>query len=87
MVGLEAHLVRRISSGRWFSLDWNYYQGGQTTVIGNSNDDEQQNSRIGATYNHAIKRHVLKVAFSDSLRIEEGGDYWSVLLGYSYAWM
>ena len=87
MLGLEAHLIRRISPGRWFSLDWNYYRGGRTTVAGERKDNEQENSRIGGTFNFALKRHVLKVAFSDSLRIEEGGDYRSVLLGYSYAWM
>jgi hypothetical protein len=86
MLGLEIHLVRRISPGKWISLDWNYYQGGRTTVAGDQKDNRQENSRIGVTFAFPIKRHVFKVAFSESLRVKEGGDYLGVLLGYSYAW-
>lgn len=82
----EAHLVSRRSPGRWFSLDWNYYEGGRTTVGRLRKDNRQQNSRIGVTFVFPVKRHVWKVALSDSLTIREGGDYFGIMLGYAYVW-
>jgi hypothetical protein len=87
MFAAEFHLVHRISSGKWISFDWNFYEGGQTTVGGFRKDNRQENSRYGATFGLPIKRHVLKAAFSNSFNVREGGgDYLTVLLSYSYVW-
>jgi hypothetical protein len=86
MASGEIHLVRSFSSGPWFSLDWNYYEGGRTEVDGERNDDWQQNSRLGATLAFPVERHVWRVALSDSLTVKKGGDYLGVLVGYSYLW-
>jgi hypothetical protein len=86
MTAAEAHLVHSSPAGRWLSLDFNYYGGGRTTVEGVRKDDRQQNSRLGATLTLPVKRHVWKIAVSDSLTIKKGGDYWNLLLGYSFVW-
>jgi hypothetical protein len=84
--GPELHLVRRIKPGTWVSLDWNYYEGGQTRVDGKRKENRQQNSRLGVTFATSIRQHGFKVSYSDSLTVEEGGDYSGILLSYSYAW-
>ena len=83
----EIHLIRSLHAGFWASLDLNFYSGGGTTVGSIKLDNKLENSRIGATIAYPFnRRHVLKLAFSTGLTIESGGDYDSVLLGYSYGW-
>lgn len=84
--GPEFHAVRKMSRGMWISFDWNYYEGGQTTVDGQDKDNKQRNSRFGLTLNYPVKQHAFRVSLSDSLRVETGGDYWSGLVTWSYAW-
>ena len=86
MLGAEFHLVHLLPKARWFSVDLNYYAGGRTRLDDVRTDDRQENSRIGATLAFPAGRHVFKVGVSDSLRIEDGGDYRAVLLGWAYIW-
>jgi len=87
MLSAEAHLVHLLSGGSWFSFDLNFYRGGQTRRAGDLKDNRQENSRYGASYAFPVaKQHVIKAAISDSWRINEGGDYWTFALAYSYVW-
>jgi len=84
----EIHLIHQLRAGLWASLDLNAYSGGRTTVESIGQTRKLENSRIGATFAFPFKRHhALKLAFSTGLTIDSGGDYDSVLVGYSYAWL
>ena len=84
---VELHLVKLIRSDLWVSLDWTYYEGGQTTVDGDSRYDMQQNSRAGITFVQPFKRgHAVRASFSSGLNVASGGDFDSLTVSYLYAW-
>ena len=81
------HLIKRIRPGFWASLDATYYWGGQSTVGGIERDDEQENSRIGATFVWPFKRgHALRISGSVPLKTSAGGDFDTVTVAYAFAW-
>jgi hypothetical protein len=81
------HVIKRLKPGFWFSLDFNYYWGGQSTVGGVERDDDQENSRIGATLVWPIKRgHALRIAGSVPLKTAAGGDFDTVTIAYALLW-
>ena len=86
MLSAEAHLVRLLPGAKWASIDLNYYQGGQTTREGVTQDNRQRNSRYGFSFVFPIKRHQIRTSFSNSWEIEEGGDYLTLAVSYSYVW-
>jgi hypothetical protein len=87
IVSVEMHLVKRIRPGFWMSLDANYYEGGDTRVGDDFNDDLQRNSRAGLTVVFPVKgRHALRGSFSTGVSTRSGGDFEMYSLSYLYAW-
>lgn len=83
----QAHLRYRFNSRLWGAFDVNYWRGGQTTVDGAVNDDEQSNSRVGATLSIKLSPHQnLRVAVSTGAFTRIGGDFNSIGASYSYSW-
>ena len=83
--GLNVHLVRRFSPGFWASLDLNYYLGGHSTLDGVRNPDLQRNSRAGLSFAYPfMRRHALKLGFSEGVVTESGGDFRTITLNYVY---
>ena len=83
----EIHLIKRINSEFWVSLDANYYTGGRTVVDGVGQSDLQRNSRVGATIFVPVKgRHGIRGSYSTGIVTESGGDFEIVSLSYLYAW-
>jgi hypothetical protein len=84
VLSLETHLVRRFRPGFWASLDVNFYTGGRSVVGGEELGDLQRNSRFGVTVVFPFRRrHALKVSFSRGVITESGGDFRSLVVGYS----
>jgi hypothetical protein len=82
---LDLSLVRGFRPGFWASLDFNYYLGGRTTVGGTQSTDFQRNTRAGLTLVYPLKpRHAVKVAFSNGVVTESGGDFQTIALNYVY---
>ncbi len=87
IVSASMHLVRRIRPGFWASLDFNYYEGGRTTVGDARRDDRQENSRIGATLVWPFKRvHAIRSSASTGISTSAGGDFTTFTIAYAYAW-
>lgn len=81
------HVIKRIRSGFWASLDMNYYWGGRTEVGTSTRDDRQENSRIGATVLLPFKRrHALRFGVSIPLSTQSGGDFDTLTVAYAYVW-
>ena len=81
------HVIKRIRPGFWLSLDFNYYWGGQSTVGGIERDDEQENSRAGATLVWPFKQgHALRFSGSVPLKTAAGGDFDTVTIAYALVW-
>jgi hypothetical protein len=89
VTALEAHLSYDFAPRLWVSLDANYWRGGATTTNGTYNAlTNQKNSRVGATAAIPITAHQsLKFSFSDGAYIRYGGNYRSVSLAWTYAWI
>jgi len=84
IAAFETHLVRRIKPGFWASLDFNYYEGGRTTVDDNLNADLQRNARFGATIAYPFAgRHLIKASWGTGVATRSGGDFDMILLTYA----
>lgn len=84
----QCHVRYLIKPGLWAAVDVNYWNGGQTTVGGVVNDDEQRNSRVGVTVSIKLGRsQSLRVAASRGAITRIGGDFASIGVSYGYSWM
>jgi hypothetical protein len=87
ILSTEFHLIRRIRSGFWASLDANFYVGGQTRVGEQEQANLQRSSRIGATVVYPLKgRHAIRSSYSGGIVAETGGDFNMFTLSYLYIW-
>jgi len=87
MLSTQAHVRYRFSPTVWAAVDGNFWVGGQSTVDGIVNDDEQRNSRVGATVVMRVGRgHSLRAAVSRGAFTRIGGDFDSVGVSYGYSW-
>lgn len=83
--GMQFHLVRYFSQGRWLSLNGNFYRGGETTVDGQSADDLQENSRWGLTYSMPVtRRHSVKLYASTGVVTRIGSDFDTYGIAWQY---
>jgi len=83
----QAHLRYRFNPKLWGAFDVNYWRGGQTTINGVVNDDEQSNSRVGATLSIKLsRREDLRIAVSTGAITRIGGDFHSIGASYTYSW-
>jgi hypothetical protein len=88
ILSTQAHLRYFIKPGLWTALDANFWRGGQTTVDGVARDDEQSNSRVGATVSIRLSpRHNLRIAASMGAITRIGGDFNSIGVSYTYSWL
>ncbi|MDX2436446.1 MAG: transporter, partial [Acidobacteriota bacterium] len=84
----QAHVRYLFKPGLWAAIDGNFWNGGQTTVNGVANDDEQRNSRVGTTLSIRLAAgHNLRIAVSAGAITRIGGDFNSVGVSYNYSWM
>ena len=84
---VQAHLTYRFKRTIWLAGDANYFTGGRTTIGGKQNLDFQKNSRVGATFSAAIDRHqAIRASVSKGAYTTIGADFWSIAVGYNYAW-
>ena len=87
ILSTEIHLIKRIRSSFWVSLDANFYVGGRTSVGESEQANLQRNSRVGATFVVPIKgTHAIRGSISTGVATESGGDYDMLTLSYVYAW-
>ena len=88
ILSTQCHVRYFIKPGLWAAIDGNYWNGGQTTVDGAVNDDEQRNSRVGLTVSIKLSRsQSLRVAASRGAITRIGGDFSSIGVSYGYSWM
>jgi hypothetical protein len=84
----QFHVRYLFKSGLWGAVDGNFWQGGQSTVDGSANDDEQRNSRVGLTVSISLGRsQSLRIAASQGAITRIGGDFTSIGVSYGYSWI
>ncbi len=83
----QAHVVYSFGRGVWGALDGTYDFGGRTTVNGVRSDDEQGNSRFGATLVLPVNRnHSIKLYGSTGVSTRTGSDYRLGGIAWQYRW-
>ena len=87
ILAFQGHLIYTIRPGFWFAGDGNYWKGGRTTTNGTRSAYEQKNSRLGITAAVPIHRAQLRVSYSLGAYTTVGGDFHSIGMSYSYAWL
>lgn len=71
----------------WMSLALGYAFGGETTVDGVPQGNDQNNSRYGFTTSYQLtKNSGLKFAITNKLYTLTGADFSTYILGYSFMW-
>jgi hypothetical protein len=87
ILSTQVHLRRAFGPKLWAAVDANFWWGGQTTINGFENDDEQRNSRVGLTVVTRFGRnHTLRFAVSTGAVTRIGGDFESIGAAYAYSW-
>ena len=87
IMSMQGHLIYAIRPGMWVAGDGNFWMGGRVTSNGVPAAARQQNSRLGATLAVPIRRRQLRIAYSLGAYTRIGGDFSSLGVSYSYAWM
>lgn len=83
LLSFQTHVSYNISPLTWAAIDFTYYTGGQSSVNDLFNDDRQNNTRVGATFNFPVGRlGAIKLAYSTGAIIRIGGDFSTI----SAAW-
>ncbi|MEP4484723.1 MAG: transporter [Halioglobus sp.] len=83
LYSLQAHVIYSLRKGRWISVNANYFGGGQTSLNGVDNDDEQEGSRWGVTYSMPLTMHQsVKLYASTGVVTRAGSDFDN----YGVAW-
>jgi hypothetical protein len=83
----QAHVTYNFGNGVWGALDGTYDYGGRTTVNGVRSDDEQGNSRVGATLALPVNRkNSIKLYASTGVTTRSGTDYNIGGIAWQYRW-
>jgi hypothetical protein len=82
----QSHISYNFNPTTWAAVDFSYYTGGQSSVNGNYDDDDQNNVRIGATVNLPLsQRDAIKIAYSTGAIIRFGADFSSISVAWQTA--
>jgi hypothetical protein len=83
LITFQTHVSYNFNPLMWAAIDLTYYTGGQSSVNDVIQDDRQNNSRIGATFNFPVSRvSSIKLAYSTGAVIRVGGNFSTI----SVAW-
>jgi len=85
---VEGHLGYYLKPRLWVSLDGNFWAGGRSTVNGQKMQDQQRDSRFGATMSIPMSRHYsVKFSYSQGAYVTIGGAYRTLSAGWQYSWI
>lgn len=86
LITFQTHVSYSFNPLMWAAIDLTYYTGGQSSVNGVYQDDRQNNSRIGATFNLPVSRvSSIKLAYSTGAVIRVGGNFSTISIAFQTA--
>jgi hypothetical protein len=86
LITFQTHVSYSFNPLMWAAIDLTYYTGGQSSVNGFYQDDRQNNSRIGATFNMPVSRvSSIKLAYSTGAVIRVGGNFSTISVAFQTA--
>ena len=88
LVSLQTHISYNFNPLMWAALDFTYYTGGQSSVNDVYQDDRQNNTRIGATFNLPLSRlSSIKLAYSTGAIIRIGANFSTISIAWQMAFL
>jgi hypothetical protein len=86
LLTFQTHVSYNFNPLMWAAIDFTYYTGGQSSVNDVYNDDRQNNSRVGATFNFPVSRvSAIKLAYSTGAVIRVGGNFSTISVAWQTA--
>ncbi len=86
LLTFQTHVSYNFNPLMWAAIDFTYYTGGQSSVNDVYNDDRQNNSRVGATFNFPVSRvSAIKLAYSTGAVIRVGGNFSTISVAFQTA--
>ncbi len=83
LITFQTHISYNFNPLMWAAVDLTFYNGGQSSVNDYYNDDGQNNTRLGATFNLPVsKQNSIKIAYSTGAIIRFGANFSTI----SIAW-
>jgi hypothetical protein len=86
LIALQTHISYNFNPIMWAAIDLTYYTGGQSSINDIYNDDRQNNSRIGGTFNFPLsKTSSIKIAYSTGAIIRFGSNFSTISAAWQMA--
>ena len=87
LYALQGHAIYAFGNGVWTSFDATWYAGGRSELDGVSNDDLQQNWRVGATLAIPVsKANSIKFAASSGVSARTGNNFDAFAIARQHRW-
>ncbi len=88
LLSFQFHVSYLFPNFMWVAINSNYSNGGQTSLNGKSNNDYQNNVRIGVTYSTPLSKNMsVKLQFHTAAETRSGGNYKIAALTFQYTWL
>jgi hypothetical protein len=88
LIALQTHISYNFNPIMWAAIDLTYYTGGQSSINDIYNDDRQNNSRIGGTFNFPLsKTSSIKIAYSTGAIIRFGSNFSTISAAWQMAFL
>jgi Putative MetA-pathway of phenol degradation len=84
----QAHVDYTFKHGKYLALNGGYADGGETSLNGVEQHDEDQNWRLGATFSAPIfnKHQSIKAMVNTGIATKAGQNYTALTIVYQYTW-
>lgn len=87
LLSFQFHISYLFPNLMWVAFNSNYSNGGQTSLNGKSNNDYQNNVRIGLTYSTPLSKNLsMKLQYHAAAETRSGGKYKIAVLTFQYTW-
>lgn len=87
LMTLQGHVTHIFKPGIWASASYGLSRLGETAVNGIDKDNNQNSSRLGATFAHKLgSKSALKLAFTSGVTTRYGADFTTFAVTYQLMW-
>jgi hypothetical protein len=84
---VQAHLSYDFGRGVWGAVDGTYHLGARTTINGISENNMQENLRVGVTFALPVNKHnSIKLYVSTGLSTRTGSNFTTGGTAWQYRW-
>ncbi len=87
LLTLQAHVDYVFKAGMWLAVNGGLARGGEGSIDGVEQDDQQRNWRLGTTFSVPLNKHQsVKAMVNTGVATRAGQNYTAVTVIYQYIW-